>query len=1298
MEDTASPTRLTDSLKDQFRAQRDVESMDLQGRADALRQAVLEDDPFTPDTARARAEIAILLRRLAEQSGFHQDAQACLACLAALGRPGLLAACRFIREKSFPLAEMTTLFLALPGSDQVALVSELLRRPHLENKDTLSWARNLLPELAAVAPTELVDGLARMAAHGEDLAFPVRETLLGGALGSWLKGIFSTRAKPELMLSAARALTLLRDPKTVRALAHMVAERRPAPSPELLEAMVRLRGAAPKLMIKAARALLMAADPQDAPDCLQVLARLRWSRVGQATRLMANMTRAVRTTACQRAVLLPEEQFAAYVDGFNAEETPEVLACAFAGAATAAPDFLRICLEAERARTVLGHEDYSALDAYLRQVEAGHPTQATQAPVPDAPTGPHRPRKRRGLLARLFTGRQPSLAETLEAKTSFRGLDFQNAELRQAAFSARTLNGANLDGAYLESVRFDHSDFTAAKLAHCRLVKCEFQGCEFKDCDLTALALHDCRFTSCSFTGCDLSWSTFSGCLLRDCVFDSCLLSKDLFHATTLERSALSHCSLAGARLQNTHLRSCRLSACDLSHAVLLADNLAGVEIVDCVLVRTSLAQCGFVHCRLDGCTLLDIRQHRNDGPVPQLVAQRRESIYERLRDTPPGRIPPLPLNLCRGKVVRVLRLALDRWVRWMEMNRFEAAMLAHNERRLDMSLRRMNGSAFFRLLPHLLSTTLYEERIGWSGAEPATVRGYHPDLTTLELAETHFDHGATTESAARGPIIEALYTIGSVGTIAQTRDSDVDYWVCYAPGETRPEQIRTLKRKLDGLTAYAMEVFDLEAHFFLMSVEDVRRNDFGFSDRESSGSAQALLLKDEFYRSMLVVAGLEPVWWVTPPGADEQTYQDYLPQALEYPMHSEPRLIDLGRPAHIPAEELFGAALWQIVKSLHNPYKSVLKLGLLEKYVGSSGKWSLLLCDRIKDNVLMGMDEVPDVDPYGLLFKELQIYYSGIGDRDAVRLLAECLVLKAGVERYDVSFGFPAWHEEKSFLNYLLGPDKATADNVHGLKRTWNFARSMKIGGTVRRFMTGAYKRILTERRQGTVAAAITPEDTTRLGRQVAANFGTKDHKVSRVPFLGIRKGRFPELYFAAEKGPGLKPLWQAFGKTEGQSKISTKDMQLLRKSRDPVMLLTWLAINRLYAPGALVHADRSIAPLSVVEIQGIMNGLLDFLGPDGMTEIEPSEYLAPEVVTRAYLVFNLTTAPDVKRVALANVVYATNWGEVFCRGFTDPGPGLVRRASAFLRDNLAQDMSPNVTLKGYFPKRSQVVRFTLT
>ncbi len=693
MEDTAPPPHPADLLKDHFRGRNILSSQGLQALAQTLGQAANravppDSDPDSiPDQARNRAEAALLLRRLAEQSDARQDVQACLACLAALDRPGLLAACRYIREKHFSLAELTPMFLSLPGPDQAALLSELLRRPHLESKDTLAWARSLLPELAAASsPPEMAHGLARLARQGEELAFPVRQTLLSGPLGSWLKGILTLRTKPDLLVRAAQALALLQDPETVQALARVVSEQRPRPSHELLEALVRLRGVAPRPMTKAVRALLLDAEPEDAPDCLMALARLRWNRVGKAARLMANMTRAVHAEVCRRSVLLPEDQYRTFMSGFGPDEKPFALAHAFAGAATADPDCLRLCLDTIKVDEILGRQDLAGLDAYLNQAQAVHPAtspalNADQAPIPEPPAGPRHPGKRTGLLGRLFGKRSPGLDELLAASAAHQDLELPGAELRDTECTGRALTGGDLSGAYVEAVRFERCSFTGLNLSQAGLKDCEFTDCRFADCDLAGLRLHACAFTDCAFTGCDLSWSVWSDCTLARCRIDSCLLSKSLVHACTLERTVLSHTVLAGAALQNGILRSSRMVACDLSGAGLLSCHLAGTELVDCVLAGTALAQCVFLSSRMDGCSLSDILQRRNDGPVAPLVADRWEAACRRLCGGKAEPLPPPPAGLARGKGLRVLQRTLDLWVRWMGMTRQEAAMLTSNQR-----------------------------------------------------------------------------------------------------------------------------------------------------------------------------------------------------------------------------------------------------------------------------------------------------------------------------------------------------------------------------------------------------------------------------------------------------------------------------------------------------------------------------------------------------------------------------------------------------------------------------------------
>ena len=67
---------------------------------------------------------------------------------------------------------------------------------------------------------------------------------------------------------------------------------------------------------------------------------------------------------------------------------------------------------------------------------------------------------------------------------------------------------------------------------------------------------------------------------------------------------------------------------------------------------------------------------------------------------------------------------------------------------------------------------------------------------------------------------------------------------------------------------------------------------------------------------------------------------------------------IDFGHLEAIPPEEYFGASLWQIVKAIKSPFKSIMKFALLERYVDESQRGGLL-CDRLKEQLLLGRRDV---------------------------------------------------------------------------------------------------------------------------------------------------------------------------------------------------------------------------------------------------------------------------------------------------------------------------------------------------
>ena len=105
---------------------------------------------------------------------------------------------------------------------------------------------------------------------------------------------------------------------------------------------------------------------------------------------------------------------------------------------------------------------------------------------------------------------------------------------------------------------------------------------------------------------------------------------------------------------------------------------------------------------------------------------------------------------------------------------------------------------------------------------------------------------------------------------------------------------------------------------------------------RGSARSAAAMPSITSFLTSFIDRAwcwrALCPMWWRVPP-AEEHRYAECVAGLQAVP--PEMPCVDLGGLGEVPREEYAGAALWQLGKVIDAPYKSVLKLLLLEAYAG---------------------------------------------------------------------------------------------------------------------------------------------------------------------------------------------------------------------------------------------------------------------------------------------------------------------------------------------------------------------------
>jgi adenylate cyclase class 1 len=508
-----------------------------------------------------------------------------------------------------------------------------------------------------------------------------------------------------------------------------------------------------------------------------------------------------------------------------------------------------------------------------------------------------------------------------------------------------------------------------------------------------------------SFSKCCLESTRFENVLLIQGAFTNCCLEKSefnnvdgdsaIFINSTLfnawfYKSRFPHSRFSGIGFTGSRFLSCDFSKCDFSFS-----NITAVFFHICDLSHSTVNRTDFVHTGAMASNFKEV-DTQNASSFKLCNLNMHSKDWDDLV------IPPVYFEK---------KLLASRWLTLLilihEMEKKRNQFLARNRTAVDRALDAFNTDQedLFHLVPFLIHqprAILPVERLGEDGALPDTIlvkKGcsgiscYKPSPGTMDIARKHLGVAKVFGFHDEKCHIEGLFTIGSVGSIAQGQDSDIDYWVCVDTKSMAPESLSFLRLKLASIEKWAKTRFSSEIHFFITDIDSVKEGHFGESDFESSGSAQSMILKEEFYRTMILVSGKIPFWSVTPDWVDGKLYPLLYHVASRF--HSD--YLDLGHVGDIPPGEYFGASMWQLFKSLKSPYKSVMKMALLEKYI-SEGKDGALLCDVLKKRRGKGKNHFRKDDPYILLFEETSSHYRKSGQTDTVDLIRHCFFLKMSI------------------------------------------------------------------------------------------------------------------------------------------------------------------------------------------------------------------------------------------------------------------------------------------------------------
>lgn len=262
-------------------------------------------------------------------------------------------------------------------------------------------------------------------------------------------------------------------------------------------------------------------------------------------------------------------------------------------------------------------------------------------------------------------------------------------------------------------------------------------------------------------------------------------------------------------------------------------------------------------------------------------------------------------------------------------------------------------------------------------------------------------------------PAVQAIYHIGSLGTFTQSTKSDFDFWVVIDKSDFNDERLNSLHEKLALITTYSRKSFSQEVTFFVHYAHNLRENSFNNPDDDETVAVPELLLKEEFYRTFIMVAGKIPLWAVQPLDLEPHKIDAWKKMALEYG-----GFIDLGTLDSMPLEEVQLGLLWQICKSPYDPVKSVIKASITASYCVKEIKYRadpltkdsnssdieekenldekredtkirkkppLLLCDRVKERFGESIIDDYAADPYIIAFERIIEFYTELGDPRAL-------------------------------------------------------------------------------------------------------------------------------------------------------------------------------------------------------------------------------------------------------------------------------------------------------------------------
>ncbi|MBN6068532.1 class I adenylate cyclase [Aggregatibacter actinomycetemcomitans] len=407
---------------------------------------------------------------------------------------------------------------------------------------------------------------------------------------------------------------------------------------------------------------------------------------------------------------------------------------------------------------------------------------------------------------------------------------------------------------------------------------------------------------------------------------------------------------------------------------------------------------------------------------------------------------------------------------------------------------------------------------------------------------------------------ILGVYVMGSIASIAQTPSSDLDIWLCHRE-DLSAQSRQLLQQKIELIQQWAKR-FHVEINFYLMDQKRFRCfHDTEPVGIENCGSAQYMLLLDEFYRSAIRLAG-KPLLWLHLAVENEADYEAEIERLAQNGELDLNDWVDFGGLGTLSANEYFGASLWQLYKGIDYPYKSLLKILLLEAYSHDYPN-TFLISREFKQALLSNQLKVEHkFDAYLAMLQRVTAYLTRQKEFKRLDFVRCCFYIK--VHENEVGPEQSNWRlDELLKLTQQWGWKCGQLEHLNH-RAQWKIKQTIKVHNDLIKFLMLSYRNLVNFARKHQVNASIMPQDMSILTRKLYTAFEELPGKVTLLnPQLAVDLSEKYLTFIEVKNNRRFKDGWYLVNQTPTVQGFSRPRYTEYNESLNK--LVAWGYFNRL-------------------------------------------------------------------------------------------------------------------------------------